>query len=35
MKSLKSTEAHEYLLLEIPYTQLLQNQLSLLAKKFP
>ena len=32
MKSLKSTVAHEYLMLEIPYTQLLQNQSSLLAK---
>lgn len=32
MKSLKSTVAHKYLLLQIPYTRLLQNQLSLLAK---
>ena len=32
MKSLKSTVAHEYLTIEIPYTQLLQNQSSLLAK---
>ena len=32
MKSLKPTMAHEYLLLEIPYKRLLQNQSSLLAK---